>query len=303
MKIKSSAPGKLMLYGEHAVVYDRPCIVTAVSSRIHVEIEKTPGRFKIDAPQVKDVRFVEETLRFFKDKFKTGNGLSIKTKSDFSCQYGFGSSSAVTVALITGLANLYGINLTKKEIFDLGYRITLEVQGVGSGFDIAAATYGKTIYFLTGGKIIEPLPVSNINLVIGYSGIKADTPKIVKNLKLKIEKNKIKFNAIFDEIYNIVENAKRELINENWGKVGELMNKNQQLLRSLEVSTEKLDKMCQAALGAGAYGAKLSGAGGGDCMIALVGEDKKSLVAQAIEAIGGRIINVNSNAPGVQIEK
>jgi mevalonate kinase len=303
MKIKTSAPGKLMLFGEHAVVYDRPCLVTAVSSRIHVEIEKTPGRFKIDAPQVKDVRFVEETLRFFNDQFKTDNGLSIRTKSDFSCQYGFGSSSAVTVALISGLANLYGLNLSQKEIFDLGYKITLEVQGVGSGFDIAAATYGGTVYFLTGGKIIEPLPDKNINLVIGYSGIKADTPKLVKKLKSKIKNQKSKIFNIFDEITNIVEEAKQKLIEEDWIAVGRLMNKNQEMLKMLEVSTEKLDRMCQAALEAGAYGAKLSGAGGGDCMLALVKEDKKAAVAQAIADVGGEVINVSSNAQGVCLEE
>ncbi len=303
MKIKVSAPGKLMLFGEHAVVYDRPCIVTAVSSRIHIELEKTPGRFRIDAPQVKDVRFVEETLRFFKDRFKTGNGLSIRTKSDFSCQYGFGSSSAVTVALLAALAKLYNINLSQKEIFDLGYKITLEVQGVGSGFDIAAATYGGTVYFLTAGKKIEPLSLKKINLVIGYSGIKADTPSIVKQLKLKAQNSKLKTEEIFDKIVSIVEEAKKELLTSNWKKVGSLMNENHRLLQSLEVSTEKLDRMCQAAVGAGAYGAKLSGAGGGDCMVALVSDEKKSKVVSAIGSVLGQVIEVDTNAQGVRIEK
>jgi len=301
MKIKTSAPGKLMLFGEHAVVYDRPCIVTGVSSRIHVEIEKTGGHFMVDAPGVKDIRFVEETVRIFKEKFKTGNGLSIKTSSDFSCQYGFGSSSAVTVATILALSKLYGMQLSQKQIFDLGYKITLGVQGVGSGFDIAAATYGGTTYFVTGGKVIQPLNVKTIPLVVGYSGIKADTPKLVKNLKLKIKSDKTKYFGIFDQITKIVEKAKIELERSNWEKVGELMNKNQQLLKSLEVSTEKLDKMCQAALSAGAYGAKLSGAGGGDCMIAIIPEEKRQNIKQAIKNVAGQIMNITNNAPGVSL--
>ncbi|PIV09355.1 mevalonate kinase [Candidatus Roizmanbacteria bacterium CG02_land_8_20_14_3_00_36_15] len=312
MRIKTSAPGKLMLFGEHAVVYNRPCIVTAVSSRIQVAIEQTPGRFKIDAPQVKDVRFVEETIRVFKNKFKTGNGLSIKTQSDFSYQYGFGSSSAVTVATILAMSKLYHLNLSLKNIFSLGYQVALNIQGVGSGFDIAAATYGGTIYFLTGGKKIEPVPVKNINLVIGYSGVKADTPKIVKSLKLKVspkgrssygrKNQKSKYVKIFNQITEIVEDAKKKLVNKNWQRVGKLMNYNHQLLQKLEVSTEKLDKMCQAAVGAGAYGAKLSGAGGGDCMISLVSKDKRNLLEQAIEKAGGQIINVDNNAEGVKTE-
>lgn len=302
MKIKTSAPGKLMLFGEHAVVYGRPCIVTAVSSRIHIEIESSQKRFAIDAPQVKDVRFVEETIRVFKEKYKISNGLSIKTQSDFSSQYGFGSSSAVTTAMICALSSLFNIKLSKKEIFNLGYEITLNIQGVGSGFDIAAATFGKTIYFLTGGKIIEPLNIFELPLVVGYSGVKADTPKIVKSLKSKVKKQKSKYFKIFDKIGIIVEKAKKNLIKKNYQTLGNLMNKNQDLLQNLGVSTPKLDKMCRAALDAGAWGAKLSGAGGGDCMIALVSEDKKNKVEAAIKIACGKVISVKNNAEGVKIE-
>lgn len=307
MKIKVSAPGKLMLFGEHAVVYNHPCIVTAVSSRIHVEVEKTLDRFSIDAPQVKDVRFVEETVKIFKEKYKISNGLAIKTQSDFSSQYGFGSSSAVTVATLYALSQLYQIKLTKKEIFDLGYKVTLNIQGVGSGFDIAAATFGGTVYFFTGGKMIQTLEIGQLPLVVGYSGVKADTPKIVKQLKSKIKNKKsklhIKIQKLFDEIQNIVEEAKIELVNNNWARVGELMNKNQQLLKQLGVSTKKLDQMCQVAVTAGAWGAKLSGAGGGDCMIAIAPQNKKEKVKEAITKVGGRIIEVDNNAQGVKIDK
>ncbi|MBI4999257.1 mevalonate kinase [Candidatus Gottesmanbacteria bacterium] len=299
-KMTVSAPGKLMLFGEHAVVYNRPCIVTAVSSRIRVTITRTPGRFVIDAPQVKDVRFVEEAVGLFQKKFKVGNGLTIKTESDFSCQYGFGSSSAVTVAVLLALSKIFGKPLTKKEIFDLGYKTTLNIQKVGSGFDIAAAVYGGIIYFLTGGKVIKPLQVNGLPLVVGYSGVKADTPTIVKKLKRKMQNSKLKVKTqnIFNNIQNIVEEAKVGLIKKNWKRVGELMNGNQRLLKDLGVSTEKLDKMCEAALSAGAYGAKLSGAGGGDCMITLVSEKKRREVERAIEKVGGQVIPIATGASG-----
>src|SRR3989339_1555948 len=158
MNIKASAPGKLMLFGEHAVVYGYPCIVTTVSSRIYVEVEKS-NEFKIDAPQVKDLKFVQETVKLFCEKYKVDNKILINTYSDFSSEYGFGSSSAVTVATILALSKLYKIKISKKEVFDLGYKVTLNIQGVGSGFDIAAATFCGTLYFVTGGKIIEPLSV------------------------------------------------------------------------------------------------------------------------------------------------
>jgi len=76
MNIKASAPGKLMLFGEHAVVYGYPCIVTTVSSRIYVEVEKS-NEFKVDAPQVKDLKFVLKTVRLFCEKYKVDNKIPL----------------------------------------------------------------------------------------------------------------------------------------------------------------------------------------------------------------------------------
>lgn len=302
MKVKASAPGKLMIFGEHAVVYGYPCIVTAVSSRIYVEVEKISGQFKIDAPQVKDLRFVEETVKVFSEKYKVDNKILIKTYSDFSSKFGLGSSSAFTVSLIYALGKLHKIEISQREVFDLGYRVVLNIQGVGSGFDIAAATYGKTTYFVTGGKVIEPLPVNSLSLIIGYSGIKADTTSIVNNLKLRIQNSKLKHFKIFDSIKNIVEGAKISLVKSDWKRTGELMTQNHKLLQELGVSTEKLDRMCQAANSAGAYGAKLSGAGGGDCMISIASEEKINDVKKEITKVGGEIIDVKSNTEGLRLD-
>ena len=171
----------------------------------------------------------------------------------------------------------------------------LSVQGVGSGFDIASATFGGTLYFVTGGKVIEPLSVKNLSSVIGYSGVKADTTSVVNNLKLKIKNSELRYTKIFKSITKIVEKAKISLVNSDWKITGKLMNQNHKLLQELGVSTKKLDKMCQAAVSSGAYGAKLSGAGGGDCMIALVSEDKIKKVEAAIVKVGGEIIKVKNN--------
>jgi len=287
MKIKASAPGKLMLFGEHAVVYDYPCIVTTVSPRVYVEIEDGKSKSKIEAPQVKNTRFVEESINIFKQKYNVNGEMLVKTYSDFSSKLGLGSSSAVTVATIIALSKLYKIKISKKEIFDLGYKVIRTIQKVGSGFDVASATYGGTIYFLTGGKVIEPLPIKDLSLVIGYSGTKASTTRIVKDLKPDFK--------IFDKIGKIVEEAKIALVNSDWKIAGELMNQNHQLLKSMGVSTQKLDKMCEAAVLSGAFGAKLSGAGGGDCMISLVPENKIKNVESSIISVGGEIIKINTN--------
>ena len=113
--------------------------------------------------------------------------------------------------------------------------------------------------------------------------------------KFRIHNSELEYRKIFEKIGRIVEEAKISLVNADWKTTGELMNQNHKLLQELGVSTEKLDKMCQVAVNAGAFGAKLSGAGGGDCMISLVSEDKIKKVESSIINICGEVIHVNTN--------
>jgi len=305
--ITVSAPGKLMLMGEHAVVYGYPCIVTAVSERLHVEIEEIQdNQITVEAPQVKDTRFVDQAVIEGCNAFGiTHRGLHIRTHSTFSHEYGFGSSSAVTVATLAALAAVFQKDIGKKLLFEVAYRTVLAIQGVGSGFDVAAATYGETLLYTKGGAILNPLSWdlnNQVSLVVGYSGIKADTATIVKDVAKKREVQGKTVSRIFEAIGKLVLQAKEAGDKKDWETVGKLMNFNQEYLRDLGVSTEKLESMIFAAKQAGAYGAKLSGAGGGDCMIALVLKEKKEAVERAI-AQGGTVVNVSVQDEGVRIEK
>jgi len=357
--IKVSAPGKLMLFGEHAVVYNRPCLVTAVNQRLFVEIEKySENKILLEAPEMgisgftislvdlgeeskpsscplatarvekeqpKEVRFVLEVVRNFFKKYNIESGLKIKTESQFSSEYGFGSSSAVTVCTIKALAELFGVEMKEKEIFDLAYKTVLDIQGAGSGFDIAAAIHGGIIYFLTGGKIIEPLPIKDIPLIVGYTGVKASTSEIVKSVKAEMEKTPEYYEKIYDDISQIVGKAKPEMEKSNWQEIGRLMNENQEILRKFKapsaeygVSSEIIEKLVNACIEAGAFGAKLSGAGVGDCIIAM-GKDKEkfaeasphlsphptsqgSAIEKAIKEAGGTPVPVDVDYQGLKIE-
>lgn len=319
-KIKASAPGKLMLFGEHSVVYDRPCIVAAVDQRFLVTVEKIDGdELVVEAPAVgvyerkkldelgtrrisKGLRFIEMTVKRFYEKHKNG-GLKVETENHFSSLYGFGSSAAVTVSLSKALFEMEGIKIDDKSLFDFCYQVVLDVQGVGSGFDIAGALYGGLVYFMTGGKKIENIKTSDLKFVVGYTGIKADTPTLIRQVAELKRRHPRKTNKCFNEITNIVEMAKKEMKIGNWEKVGELMNENQLRLKELGVSSVELDKLIEASRISGAYGAKLSGAGGGDCMIAVVSEDKRKEVEKAIEKAGGEVLRVKLGASGVKIEK
>lgn len=303
MKIQTSAPGKLMLLGEHAVVYGYPCLVTAVDNRLYVSAElHKKNEDEIIAPQVKESNFVKETLKVFKSKYHILDNLKIETQSEFSHTVGFGSSSAVTVATLKALSILLDIPLSAKEIFDLSYEVVLAIQSVGSGFDVAIADYGHTLYFVGGGKEIRPLKNDEMHLVVGYSGTKADTPTLVKKVSALRKEKKEEIDRIFDSIGKLVEQATECIQIKKWEELGKLMTQNHTFLQSLDVSTDRLDSMVHTAVEAGAYGAKLSGAGGGDCMIALVNEDKREAVEKGIESAGGEVIRVKTNAEGVRVE-
>lgn len=320
-KVTVSAPGKLMLFGEHAVVYDRPCLVTAVDQRMRATVEVIDESvFRLDAPDVqisgyqkpmselgvgevpKGVKFVEFAVKNFCAKYPMPNGIKITTISEFSSLFGFGSSSASTVCVVKALAELSEKKFTNKQLFDIAYKTVLDVQGKGSGFDVAAAIYGGTLYFVTGGKIIEPLTIHDMSLVIGYTGVKADTVTIMDQVKEKMKANPERVDRIYDAIAKLTNDAKQKMIEGDWERVGKFMDFNQEYLRDLGVSSEKLEELISAAKGAGAYGAKLSGAGGGDCMIALADKEHKDEVEKAIGVAGGQVIHIATGAEGVRVE-
>jgi len=300
-EIKVSAPGKLMLFGDHSVVYGNPCLVSAVDKRLYVTVKLAgTGNDLIIAPQVKESRFVEKALSFFKKKFSVNHSVEIRTEGDFSNRVGLGSSSAVTVATFMALARLFGIKISPRELFSLSYQVSLSIQGVGSGFDIAAAVFGGIVYFVGGGKEINPLHSRSLPLIVGYSGVKADTPTLIRRVAKNYRNDRPKVEAVFKDINQIVSRARKAIINFDLEKLGQLMTCNHHRLQSLGVSTGKLDAMVLAACKAGAYGAKLSGAGGGDCMIALSPRGKVDKIKRAIVKAGGTIINTKTNAQGAR---
>ncbi|MBI4015163.1 MAG: mevalonate kinase [Candidatus Aenigmarchaeota archaeon] len=316
--VKVSAPGKLLLCGDHAVVHGNPCIVTAVDHRAFVTAKSTGGNaVVVKAPDVgitefsyplpfnglsvpKGAAFVIQAVKNFYGKYGLSDGLVIETASEFPSSFGLGSSSAVTVATVKALSDIFSIKMEPREIFDLSYKTVLDVQGVGSGFDVASAAYGGTLFYFTGGKIIEPLTVKKIPLIVGYTGQKADTATIVRKVDEKLKAYPDHVLSNFNLIGKIVLDAKDTIERKDWKKLGDIFNFDHGLLSGLGVSCAELEKLVFAARNAGAYGAKLSGAGGGDCMIA-VSEDTESIVT-AIDSAGGKVIPVRTGVEGVRIE-
>lgn len=311
-----------MLLGEHAVVYNRPCLVTAVDQRLKLTAQLiSEPVFQLEAPDAgvsgyskplaelgqgdipKGAKFVEIAALNFSRKHRLRSGIKITTASQFSPLFGFGSSSASTACTLKALSELFKIKLSNRQIFDLAFQTVLDIQGTGSGFDVAAATFGGTLYYSKAGKkTIKPLNLSGLPLIIGYSGIKADTVTLIKQVGEKAKKYPAVIENIYDQIGLLVERAKKALLKGDLQTVGELMNLNEGYLATLGVGSQKLADMIYSARDAGAYGAKLSGAGIGDCMIALAPPSKVKTVKEAITKSGGTVVEVKANAAGVRIE-
>jgi len=324
-KTKFSAPGKLILFGEYAVLYGFPCIGVAVDKRIFCEVQKVKEKkIFLSAPEVsvknvsfdiedidkmkeKKIKFLLKALSLFFQEYKIQSGLKIKTKSQFSFKYGLGSSAATVVSLLSCLFNLFQRRASKKEIFDLALRSVFNVQKIASGADVAFSTFGGIVYFITPGKIIKRLKVKNLPLIVGYTGKKVDTSKVVKKVDVDVKKNPRYYYKLFSQISFLVEEAKKAMEYEDWERLGALMQKNQEVLERFKVpslrygvSSKVIDKMIKAVLKAGAFGAKLSGAGLGDCIVAF-GKDKEK-IERAIKEAGGVPLNLSVDLEGVKKE-
>lgn len=318
MWVTASAPGKLLLLGDHAVVYNHPCLVAAVDIRYEVSIcRQDIPKLEIETPELaqrkevhtislhdvgrhyrQETSFVEAAVSQMLRRYGGKTGLKIVTRGP-KRSFGLGSSSAVTVATLAALDRLFDLGLSRRELFNIGYQAVLDVQGLGSGFDVAAATYGGTLYYITGGTEIEPLPVTDLPFVIGYSGAKVGTTNLVKSVAERRRQYPEIVNGLFVAAHKLVDLGKDYLVERDWSAFGELMDMHQGLLEALGVSTGRLAALIYAARDAGASGAKLSGAGGGDCMYAATLDENRATVAQAIEAAGGELVPLPLGVEGV----
>jgi mevalonate kinase len=334
MHIIVSAPGKLMLMGEHSVVFDKACIVTAVNERMQTIVQKIDQKTLVlkaedlnlfnyqkeiselgqkEVP--KGARFVEFIVKNIFEKYNLENqnfGLTVETKSEFSSEFGFGSSSSVTVCVAKAISQLFNLNLSNQELFEICYQSVLQVQGKGSGFDIASGIWGGTILFQNKGQTIKPLEIPNLDLVVGYTGQKYETVKVLN----EVEELKKEFPQIINKTYEDIDELVKQAIDifktkekleinkkENLEKFGKLMNFNQGYLEILGVGSLELSKIIYVARNSGAFGAKLSGSGKGDCAIALVDNEHKKFVENAIKKVGFEVINTKIGAQGACIEK
>lgn len=292
-----TAHGKLILAGEHAVVYGQPAIALPFD---HVKIEtaviRKQGPLSIDcrfykgaldkAPErLHGIRAcVKEILRTLK---KPAENLAIKLESTIPIGRGLGSSAAVAVAIVRGLYAFFEKQLTKMELERFVQIAENFAHGNPSGIDMMAVISNDPIWFEK-GKAARPLPFSlPFYLVVADSGRVHNTARAVGSIREKSGSDPKTVESAISRLGEIVHEAGRALIEKDGLHLGRLFNEAHAQLSVLGVSDEGLNTLCAAARSAGALGAKLTGAGRGGCIISLAESRKKaSAVAQALQKAG-----------------
>lgn len=302
----ASAPGKLILFGEHAVVFGEPALSTAIDLKTEVFARPHDAwladGMDLDEPRYKYVK--EAAARAW-----SGGPLWFEIRSMIPVGSGLGSSAAVTVATLGALQSLQD-RFEPIEIARLAFRVEHEVQGRASPIDTSTATAGGgvlvrkepedgllwTIRRDTRSWSLHRCALPAVTFVVGDTGIAASTGPLVAGVKDLVDRDARARSAV-EEIGRIAIEGLAALQAMDLAEAGRLMNRNHELLNALGVGHPALEKLVAAARPL-SYGAKLTGAGGGGSMIALT--DRPDAVARTIESAGGRAFPVSTNPEGVR---
>lgn len=322
---RASAPAKVILLGEHFVVHGEPAIVLAIDKRATVTAKPRTdkkiwikpegmgvsgyflnGRFHAEegkAEKGKKLEPVYAVVRSLWDLSKKNVGIDIHIDSSIPVAAGLGSSAAVAVASAAAISSLLNVELTKDEIFKLAFDAEKIVHGTTSGVDPAISTFGGVLLYRKGEKI-KPLDIKvDLPLVIGDTRKEHSTGDMVA----RVSKMRERYPLIMDKVIRaggeVVTRSIEALKAGDLKTLGELMNIDHALLYAVGVSNEYLEGLVCAARKAGALGAKLTGAGGGGCVVALAVPERLKDIAEAIERAGGASFATRKTMEGVRIEE
>ena len=296
------APGKIILFGEHAVVYGQPAIAIPVyqvraNANVIPEINGDPGVVRIQAPNVDldsrlDELDLDHPLAAAIEGVSASLGIShipactLRVTSSIPVASGLGSGAAVSVAVIRAMAGFLGQPMANDQVSKIAFEVEKIHHGTPSGIDNTVVTFAKPVYFVKG----QPIEIFNITepftIIIGDTGVASPTKETVGGVRLGWQVEPKKFEALFAAVGSITKSARTAIESGNPARLGPLMNENHELLQEMGVSSAILDQLVQAALDAGALGAKLSGGGRGGNMIALATAESEEQISKALQKSG-----------------
>lgn len=306
MKSVASAPAKIILFGEHFIVYGGKAVLCSIDKRItveseltrtnNIEIESGLGRLVIPkSDSYKNADSVFRPLVYIAqkmlEKFNSESGMRIRVSSEFPSGVGLGSSSACCVAAAGSISDLFEKH-TKEEILKIAIDAERTIFENTSGADCTACVYGGILEYNKDGHIRKLEFTPKFELVVANSGIVHSTSKVVSMVRqFKDEKQEI-FSSLCVQEAGLIEEALNALQKNDLTKIGKLMTQNQEFLEKIGVSNDTLSSMIRLVKGV-SYGAKLTGAGDGGCIIALADktnlEKAQSALAKKYECFSAKI--------------
>ncbi|EXJ10716.1 MULTISPECIES: mevalonate kinase family protein [Nitrincola] len=287
-----SAPGSLMLMGEHAVLHGHLALACAVDVFVYIGVRlREDDQVSIDSSlgqyqSSRDVLADDARLRFVLAAIKAWStelpqGLDVKIRAEFSHQVGLGSSAAVTAAMMVALNRLTGTQLEIDALFKRGLDVIHSVQdGRGSGTDLAASLKGGIVAYRYTPYFLESIP-GQPEIALFYAGYKMKTPDVIRLIEKKWQSQPDLLNSLYQLMNQTTEQARLAILEQDWPRLGSLMNVYQGLMDALGVNDQTLSLMIyQLRMQPGVLGCKISGSGLGDCVIAL-GQTQQSVGEQA----------------------
>jgi len=322
MYVEASAPGKMILFGEHSVVYGKPAVVLAIDRRAKVYAEKrTDKKVFIDADNLgfsgyfegdeyhavrgkawrgRNLAALNVSARKTMEYLGVEGGVNLKVRSMIPIAVGLGSSAAICVTTVSAVERLFDAGLKNEEISKLAFEGETIIHGKPSGVDNNVSTYGGVLSYDKENGIKRHKLEKNIPFIIGNTKKKRSTKKMVENVAALRERNPVEMEKILNSMGLIAESGLDALMKANINRIGDLMDLNHGLLSAIGVSTMKLEILCHTSRNNGALGAKLTGAGGGGCMIALAEEPDIPNIERAIRRRKSESYRVSLTDKGVE---
>jgi mevalonate kinase len=283
LKSKASSPAKVILFGEHFVVYGVKAILCAINKRITVtaetikenkiSIKSDIGNLELEPnKEISEINSPLKPFYYLANKLleNQDTGIKIDVESDIPLGVGLGSSSACCVAGAAAISRLFN-KTSKEEILELAIEAEKTIFENTSGADCTVCTYGGIMEYdkKKGFNKIESEP--NFHLVIANSNMEHSTKLVVEGVKQFKEKNEDRFSTLCDKESKLIEDVLELLKENNTKELGNKIRENQEYLETIGISNEKLRKMIQIGQNK-SFGAKITGAGGGGCIFALTDE-------------------------------
>jgi mevalonate kinase len=287
---KAFAPGKVILLGEHAVVFGHPAIAGPLEQGITVTLEKAAGGIALKGADT-GPSLIAHALRKCAQAFHLSS-VEVEITGDLPQAVGLGSSAAVSVALVRAFATAAQISMRPQGLLDRAMELEHEFHGAtASGVDHNVAFERKLIRYVKGRRA-QPLALARaVECVVWVVEPRGSTRERVQEIARRREEDAALYEEVFGEIGGLAERAVEALENGDLAAVGQAMDQNQRLLQKLGLSTPGLDRAVAELRAMGAFGAKLTGAGGGGSVVGLFADAKPAvaeLVAQGQRAFVAR---------------